>query len=271
VSALLRRSDVRVEVRAQGPRWADPGRQAAEVALGLPPVPTTSAGAPSAWTEGWLAAGRAAAAARDELLAAEPAPSGPAVARAVVEAADGGVLLCGSSLPVRDLDVVADDLGTLDVRANRGVAGIDGTVSTALGVALAAGRPTWALMGDLTFLHDANGLVLGPGEPRPDLCLVVADNDGGGIFATLEQGSGDPTTFERVFGTPHGTDLAALCAATRTPYRRVSAIDELPAALTPADGLRVVHVPIRRNTLLDDRKRLGAAVAAAVAPLRAGG
>ena len=79
----------------------------------------------------------------------------------------------------------------------------------------AARSPTYAIMGDLTFLHDSNGLVIGPDEPRPDLCIVVLNDDGGGIFALLEQGAPEHAgVFERVFGTPHGTDLAALCAAT---------------------------------------------------------
>lgn len=113
--------------------------------------------------------------------------------------------------------------------------GIDGTVSTAVGAALAyesEGR-TVALLGDLTFLHDASGLLIGTGEPRPaDLTIVVANDDGGGIFELLEQG--DPQyagVFERVFGTPHGMDLAALCAAYRVPHRRVE-LPDLTATLT---------------------------------------
>ncbi len=111
------------------------------------------------------------------------------------------------------------------VLSNRGVAGIDGTVSAAVGAALAYdGGRTVALMGDLTFLHDASGLLIGTGEPRPsDLTIVVANDDGGGIFELLEQG--DPQyagVFERVFGTPHGMDLAALCAAYRVPHAAVT-------------------------------------------------
>jgi 2-succinyl-5-enolpyruvyl-6-hydroxy-3-cyclohexene-1-carboxylate synthase len=161
-----------------------------------------------------------------------------------------------------------DDLSGLPVLANRGVAGIDGTVSTAVGVALAGGgTPTYALLGDLTFLHDANGLVLGPEEPRANLCVVVVDNDGGGIFSTLEQGSGSRRTFERIFGTPHGVDLGALCAASSTPYEKAGTLAALREALEPRDGLRVVHVPISRHSLLDDGTRLSAAVAESVTPL----
>src|SRR6185369_10394541 len=140
------------------------------------------------------------------------------------------------------------------VLANRGAAGIDGTVSTATGAALAwqaagAGRQAAALVGDLTLLHDANGLLLGPKEPRPDLAVVVVDNDGGGIFGLLE--TGDPRyadAYERVFATPHGTDLAALCGASGTPYDRVVSADEaVAAALDPRGGLHVVHLRTDRE------------------------
>ena len=83
-------------------------------------------------------------------------------------------------------------------------------------------------MGDLTFLHDSTGLVIGPDEPRPDLTIVVVNDDGGGIFSLLEQGAAEhAAAFERVFGTPHGVDLAALCAATRTPHVLADTLDEL--------------------------------------------
>ncbi|MCW2605846.1 MAG: 2-succinyl-5-enolpyruvyl-6-hydroxy-3-cyclohexene-carboxylic-acid synthase, partial [Frankiales bacterium] len=184
----------------------------------------------------------------------------PAVAREVLAAAAGGLLVVGSSKPVRDLFLWGAAEG-VRVLANRGVAGIDGVVSTAVGAALAAGGQAYALLGDLTFLHDANGLVLGPDEPRPDLCLVVVDNDGGAIFGTLEQGGSEHgAAFERVFGTPHGVDLAALCAATRTPCTQVTTLDELRAALAPASGLRVVHVRTDRHDAVALHARLGAAV-----------
>ena len=147
---------------------------------------------------------------------------------------------------MRDLFLAGPREG-VRVLANRGAAGIDGTVSTALGAALAdqaaGGGQAYALLGDLTFLHDSNGLVSGPQEPRPDLTIVVANNDGGAIFGTLEQGApGFEGAFERVFGTPHGVDLAALCAATGTPYTLAVTTAELRDALGPRSGVRVVEV-----------------------------
>ena len=118
--------------------------------------------------------------------------------------------------------------------------GIDGTVSTAVGAALAwqvdGGGPAYALLGDLTFLHDANGLLLGPERTVATLTIVVVNNDGGGIFGRLEPGRPEHArAFERVFGTPTGADLAALCGASCTPYTRVTSLDDLVgAALDPA-------------------------------------
>jgi 2-succinyl-5-enolpyruvyl-6-hydroxy-3-cyclohexene-1-carboxylate synthase len=115
-------------------------------------------------------------------------------------------------------------------------------------VALALERPTHALLGDLTVLHDITGLVIGGEEPRPDLRLVVANDDGGSIFATLEQG--EPAhmgAFERLFGTPQGLQFEALAAAARVGYRRVQTADQLAEALAqPPVGVEVVDAAIDR-------------------------
>jgi 2-succinyl-5-enolpyruvyl-6-hydroxy-3-cyclohexene-1-carboxylate synthase len=161
------------------------------------------------------------------------------------------VLVVGSSNPVRDLDLGVAGSVAAEVVANRGLAGIDGVVSTATGVALARpGEPVFAVMGDLTFVHDANGLLLGPDEPRPDLTVVVVNDDGGGIFTTLEPGAPERTDgFERVFGTPTGTDLAALCTAHGVPHVLVAGAAELAAEVGAApSGLRVVEVRVDRDT-----------------------
>ena len=239
-------------------QWSDPARRAARV---LPGVPTAGrARVDDGWLPAWTAAGRAARDAVDEALG--DGLTEPAVAAEVV-AGPADLLVVGSSKPVRDLFLAGGRAG-LRVLANRGAAGIDGTVSTAVGAALAHGRPTTALLGDLTFLHDANGLVVGPSEPRPDLTIVVVNNDGGAIFGLLEQGAPDHAeAFERVFGTPHGVDLQALCAATRTPYALATTRAELRAAL-PGDGLRVVEVRTDRGEAVALDRRLREAVAAAL-------
>jgi 2-succinyl-5-enolpyruvyl-6-hydroxy-3-cyclohexene-1-carboxylate synthase len=167
---------------------------------------------------------------------------------------------------VRDLDQQMGARGGLSVLANRGASGIDGLVSCAMGAALAhqaaGGGPAVALLGDLALLHDSPGLALGPDEPRPDLCLVVVNNDGGGIFSQLEQAA-FAGPFERVFGTPHGTDLERLAGASGLPYARISAPGELAGALA-GTGLRLVEVRTDRAAGAALRAGLSRAAAAAV-------
>ncbi|MDU0288517.1 2-succinyl-5-enolpyruvyl-6-hydroxy-3-cyclohexene-1-carboxylic-acid synthase [Saccharothrix longispora] len=216
------------------------------------------------WLTSWQHADKAVSDVVDDLLAGQPWPTGLHVARDVVAALPAGAnLFLGSSNPVRDVDLVAAPRPDVTTFANRGVAGIDGSVSTAAGLALTAG-PTVALIGDLTFLHDANGLLIGPGEPRPDLTVVVLNDDGGGIFALLEQGAPEhAATFERVFGTPHGVDLAALCAAHHVPHVRALDADHLRRELGRPDGIKVVEIRAERNELRTLHARLKAAVSTA--------
>jgi 2-succinyl-5-enolpyruvyl-6-hydroxy-3-cyclohexene-1-carboxylate synthase len=194
--------------------------------------------------------------------------TGPALARAVAQVSGADdALVVGSSNPVRDLDLVARWDAPPAVLANRGLAGIDGTVSTAVGVALGLpDRRVRALLGDLTFLHDVGGLLLGPLEPSPHLQLVVANDDGGSIFSTLEPGEpARADVFERVFGTPHGADLAALCAGYGVRHTRVSDVDGLlPALAAPGPGLSVVEVRVDRAGRRALGERIADEVAAAV-------
>jgi 2-succinyl-5-enolpyruvyl-6-hydroxy-3-cyclohexene-1-carboxylate synthase len=278
VTRLLSRPDVEV-VAVQGPSgWTDPGHRVSRVVRAVhpddqdpraarwspedgtprPPLPT------SAWLEEWRQCDADLSARLDKLLDGEPELAPHHVAATVGAALpEDGLLFVGASNPVRDLDLMAVPYPVGQRRlvvANRGLAGIDGSVSTAVGAAL--GRPrssrALALLGDVTFLHDSNGLVVGPGEERPDLMIVVANDDGGSIFSVLEQGGpAYAESFEKLFGTPHGVDLAALCAASRTPHRRVTTRAELEAAIaSPRGGVEVVEAVVRR----DNRRDLDAAV-----------
>ena len=133
--------------------------------------------------------------------------------------------------------------------ANRGLAGIDGTISTAIGVGLVVERPTHALVGDETFLHDITGLIVGRHEQRPDLRIVVANDNGGAIFATLEHGHPIQSgAYERIFGTPHDIDLERLATSTGAGYRRVETGEELAEVLAePPLGIEVVEAVIDRR------------------------
>ena len=130
------------------------------------------------------------------------------------------------------------------------------------------GGPAYALVGDLTFLHDSNGLLVAPDEARPDLTVVVANDDGGGIFELLEQGAPEYAgAFERVFGTPHGTNLAALSAAHHVSHVRVT-VSELVDVVSSARGLQVVEVATQRSGLRALHDQIRTAVAIAVRSIR---
>jgi 2-succinyl-5-enolpyruvyl-6-hydroxy-3-cyclohexene-1-carboxylate synthase len=266
--------------------WHDPERTIAELVVGdvaawcealaheLP------APAGSDWLDGWLAADATARAVLDAHLDADDEVSEPRVARDLgAGLPDGSVLVVASSMPVRDLDQYLAPREGLRVLANRGASGIDGFVSTVLGVAIARGPrgradghlgpiggPTVALTGDLSLLHDANGFLLSPGVEHLDAVIVVVDNDGGGIFHFLPQ-AGYPGVFERVFGTPHGRDLADLARFHRLGYERVERASSLvPAVHAAADagGIHLVHVRTDRQANVDLHRALTAAVGRAL-------
>ena len=275
VTRLLSSPAVEVVVCADRMPWPDPGHRAAAV---HPAV--RSAPADPGWRALWSRLDAAVSESVDAVLDEARAALAPGtllahdVARAVAAALpDRGLLVVGSSHPVRDLDLVAPSPavgGRRLVLANRGLSGIDGTLSTAVGAALA--RPSsraLAYVGDLTFLHDLNGLLLGPAEPRPDLTVVVADDDGGSIFSVLEQGAPEhAAAFERVFGTPTGADLAAACAVSGTPHRLVGDREALAAALaTPAGGIEVVQAVVDRAGRRALDQRLSEAAHAVLADL----
>jgi 2-succinyl-5-enolpyruvyl-6-hydroxy-3-cyclohexene-1-carboxylate synthase len=263
--------------------WADPQRAATDVAatIRLTGVPGD---APAGWLGAWRLADAAATGAAGAVLDAGDALAGlsePEVARDLVATLPGGaVLWCGNSLSVRDLDLLLPPRADTRVIASRGASGIDGTFSTAAGAALAhaadhPGAVAFALIGDLALLHDAPGLAIGPAEPRPDLCVVVVNNDGGGIFEGLEParfkegtggGLGGPSVFERVFGTSHGASLEQLAAAFGVPYTLVERPGELAKALAPAiggTGPRIVEARTGRAASEDLRARMRAAAVAA--------
>lgn len=267
VSALLADPQVPVYALTTGPRWPDVSGNSQ--ATGTRAV---TAGTPSqAWLDRCAEVNRHAVAAVRDQLAAHPLTTGLHVAAAVADALrSGDQLVLGASNPVRDAALVGLSTDGIRVRSNRGVAGIDGTVSTAIGAALAHERSgvgdnparTVALIGDLTFVHDSSGLLIGPTEPTPRaLTIVVSNDNGGGIFELLEQG--DPRFSDvsaRIFGTPHDVDVGALCRAYHVESRQIE-VDELDAVLNESGaGMRVLEVKADRSSL----RGLHAAIKAAL-------
>ncbi|WP_067468393.1 2-succinyl-5-enolpyruvyl-6-hydroxy-3-cyclohexene-1-carboxylic-acid synthase [Actinomadura macra] len=242
--SLLRRAEEHIVLAPDLAHWPDPVRSATQVA---PEVEIPVVSGDDAWLKSWRAADHAAAAAVDAVLDAVPEVSEPRLARDLVAALPGGSLLfTAASMPIRDLDQVMRPRRGIRIMANRGASGIDGLVSSAIGAALAHSGRSYALLGDLAFLHDQNGLIMGPHDRRPDLAIVVVNNRGGGIFSLLPQAALHGP-FERVFGTPHRVDLESIAGAHGVPYRQVEAAADLPKAIT-GEGLRIVEARTDRES-----------------------
>jgi 2-succinyl-5-enolpyruvyl-6-hydroxy-3-cyclohexene-1-carboxylate synthase len=261
--ASLPPETVHVQVAPPG-TWPDPERTASHVAVGALPDVATATG--PGWWDRWRRADDAAEAALAATLTDRVTE--PGVARALVDALpDRTSLVVSSSMPIRDVEWYARPRTGVVVHANRGANGIDGIVSTALGVAAGSGTPTAAILGDLALLHDAGGL-LWAADRGVDCTLVVVDNDGGGIFSFLPQAD-LPDTFERLFGTPHGVDLRHLAALHRVEVVEAATVDDIAAAAASTgaeSGVRLVLAPVPdRQTNVEIHRALDAAVAAAVA------
>ena len=189
----------------------------------------------------------------------------PLVARTLVEAMpQDSNLVLSSSMPVRDVEWFSAPRVGVRVLANRGVNGIDGVVSTAVGVAAESGKLTALLIGDIALLHDTNGL-LNLIQRKVDLKIVVVDNKGGGIFSFLPQSTTlEPQRFEQLFGTPHNVDIGQLVQAHGLPNTTVGTVAQLKGALAQK-GSRVIIVNTDRRQNVADHDAVYAAVYAAVA------
>lgn len=254
-------------------QWADPGRSLMELVVADPAlvcsglVELLGTDTSSEWSEEWRAADEAAASAVADALDGHARPIEPQMARDVHAAVPrGGAMVIASSMPIRDVDAFATPRDGIRVVSNRGVSGIDGFVSTALGVALAHDGPVVALAGDLSMLHDRNGFLLSPEADGIDATFVVIDNDGGGIFHLLPQAD-YPGTFERVFGTPHGIDFEKIARTHGLGYTRLGAANEVDLAVRVAvdtGGIHLLHVRTDRQVNAELHRRIQAAVSAAL-------
>jgi 2-succinyl-5-enolpyruvyl-6-hydroxy-3-cyclohexene-1-carboxylate synthase len=222
--------------------------------------------APAEWTASWRDADADARAAIDATIDGWDEPFEPRIARDVAAwIPEGGRLFVGNSTPVRDLDLAMAPRGGLTVLANRGASGIDGLVSTALGVAAARRGPTVALIGDLSLLHDA-GALLWNAARDVDLTIVVVNNGGGHVFSLLPQR--ELPEHRELFVTPHAVDIERLSATAGADHVQVERASELVPALdraAGARGVRVVEVVVDAELGLERRRELQDAVDRAVA------
>lgn len=257
--------------------WFDPDRRAwlvvaadpSAFAAALGSVVPADGSAPPEWLAAWTHADGVARSAIDAVVTGRDEVVEPGVAREVLASIpDDGIVVVASSMPIRDLEWFGAPRRGGRVLSNRGANGIDGVVSTAVGVAL-AGAPTTLLIGDVALLHDSNGL-LGLAGRDVDLTVVVVDNDGGGIFSFLPQASLlDGSRFEELFGTPHGVDVAGLASVHGLKSTVVNKRIELAPALAAAQGGRGVQLVVARTDRGDNvavHDEINRAVAAALRP-----
>lgn len=267
IHALLARPDVRVVVVDAHAPWVDISGNASVVvpALVAPLRPTCGA----EWAARVHAAADEAGLRIDALLAAGSGRTMLSLARAVASATRGPLVL-GASNPVRAFDLAVESLAGRPVFSNRGQAGIDGTIATAVGIAAGlgsariatpdrAGEPrddargraqasrVTAVMGDLTLCHDASSLALAAATGA-ELDIIVADDEGGGIFATLEHGNAaTPEAYDRWFGVAQHVNYEALAAAYGVGFARAATPSELASVLAdPPAGPRLIHAPVER-------------------------
>ena len=257
VGMLLANPDIVSALWAPAPApWFEPGRRR-EQAIGNPAELAEFAGVgPEGWLGQWQELGRQAEEAIEQVLAADGVLDGPAVARETWALSRGNLVL-GSSNVIRDADLCGRPAPhpSATVYANRGLAGIDGTLATATGIAQArGGRKTTLLVGDVTFLHDVGALLIGEGEAAPEMDVVVLNDSGGAIFSTLEHGAVAESgryanAVERLFATPHRVRIQPLAQAYGWEYLAVDTVDELRDVLQRPGTRRIIEVAVTRSGL----------------------
>ncbi|MFQ4148325.1 2-succinyl-5-enolpyruvyl-6-hydroxy-3-cyclohexene-1-carboxylic-acid synthase [Arthrobacter sp. LAPM80] len=255
--------------------WFEAGRRTELVLTQWDQLVGFAGHGPDGWLKAWQDAAATAEQALDmvldEALPHDDGLTGPQLARQLWARAQqdpGSNLMLGSSNPVRDVDLAGRPTpeNNVTVHANRGLAGIDGTVATATGLALATGAATRVLLGDLTFLHDSGALTIGPTELSPRLQIIVLNDGGGGIFSVLEHGTlaqapNYAAAVERFFGTPHTVDLGTLAAAHGWGHTVVRTTAELAGALAaPIEGRTVIEVAASRGGLRGLHARIASAL-----------
>jgi 2-succinyl-5-enolpyruvyl-6-hydroxy-3-cyclohexene-1-carboxylate synthase len=254
--------------------WFEAGRRTELILTQWDQLVGFAGAGPAGWLQDWQEAAARAETALAAVLDSWPGTlTGMDVARQVWARAQqdpGSNLMLGSSNPVRDIDLAGRPTAKNNVRsyANRGLAGIDGTVATATGIALSTNAATRVLLGDVTFLHDSGALNIGPTEQLPNLQVVVLNDGGGGIFSVLEHGAlaqapNYAAAVERFFGTPHTVQLAALAEAYGWRHTLARTAAELAAALAaPVAGRSIIEVAASREGLRGLHNNIAAALTA---------
>ncbi len=264
VPALIQRDGVQtVVVRGRSADDYNPGRRVSTFADSVAVVGTPDE---QSWMRRWVAASRAliepidtapdvtaaaAAHAKAELAAVRALVTRRSLVEAVWRATwPHDRLVLGASRLIREADTYVTGK-RISVHANRGLAGIDGTIASALGIALASQSrdspgTTRVLLGDLAFLHDVGALLFGAGEERPRIQVIVGNDGGGTIFDGLEVGLQGGAAFDRVLLTPQRASVEGLATAYGWDYLRVENRGQLDQALTASAGPVVVEVPLGR-------------------------
>lgn len=227
--------------------WADPTRTAHTLVAEIPRL--TGPAMDASWLRQWQAADGAVRAALDSFLD-DSELNEPRLVRDILQnIPDGALCLISSSMPIRDAEITLPPRQGLRIICNRGLAGIDGNTSTAIGAALAhqaaGGGKAYAIMGDLSFLHDTTGLMTCAHTARPDLTIVVVNNQGGGIFSLVAHTAG-AAGFDDLFGTPHSIDILGLAAAAGWGHQTISNPAQVVESLE-GPGPRVIEVRTDRQ------------------------
>ena len=259
--------------------WYEPTRMASEIVRADPAAVAAglvkrlgsgrAAGAAVHWTADWLRAGELAGAAIKAELSIDDEPSEPGLQLRLGELyADGDVVYTASSMPIRDQEAFLPiGLAAAKFLSNRGANGIDGLVSSGAGAAIASGRPTWIVTGDLGLVHDAAGLAAVTDAPGP-VRVVVVNNDGGGIFEFLPQAEiVRRDEFETLFATPSPIEPARLAGAYGVPHRQIEDLGQLAAAAEGGSGIIELRTKLRQNVEL--HRRLWDRVATALSGISA--
>lgn len=255
VTSLLSRKDIEIIAVDESGQWPDPGWAVSAVVPGV-----VMGMGDTWWMSTWTAADRALRARID----AGSVWSGETIAATVLKSMGGdGCLVLGASNPIRDADLAPIQAHGPRVFSNRGLAGIDGTIATACGVATGLHQPVVALVGDLTALHDISSLARPMLDQQADLTLVIADDHGGSIFSTLEYGASKAQIgefadwFERLFAVPMTADLAKVAEGFGAEVTTVANGQELAAAMIGThQGARVIVAEVGRSSRGDREKRL---------------